>query len=119
LNPRLWIAPDYAPFLETQVNAPEESYSVVTAPDGAAALDAVERRPPALVLLNMTLSDMDGLAFAQAYRQRSEPHASIVVMTATVDAARHEAEVGAEGVLAKPFEVVQLLELVGRLTLGA
>jgi CheY-like chemotaxis protein len=97
----------------------KEGYSVVTAPNGAAALDAVERQPPALVLLDMTLPDMHGLAFAQAYRQRSGSHAPIVVMTAEVDAARHAAEVGAVAFLAKPFDLVELLYVVQGLALGA
>jgi two-component system chemotaxis response regulator CheY len=93
-----------------------EGYPVVTAPDGAAALDVVARHSPGLILLDMMMPLMDGWAFARAYRQQAEPHAPIVVMTAAADAARRAADVGADAYLAKPFDLVDLLTIVGRMT---
>ena len=93
-----------------------EGYHVMTAPDGAAALDLVERQPPALILLDMMMPVMDGWAFARAYRKQAAPRAPIVEMTAAADAARRAADVGAEAYLAKPFNLEDLLSLVGRLT---
>jgi CheY-like chemotaxis protein len=93
----------------------DEGYPVVTAPDGAAALDAVEQQSPALILLDMKMPILDGWAFARAYREQPEPRAPIVVMTAAADAARRAADVGAEGYLAKPFDLEDLLSLVGRM----
>jgi two-component system chemotaxis response regulator CheY len=94
----------------------EEGYPVVTAPDGAAALDVVEQQPPTAILLDMKMPIMDGWAFARAYREQPEPHAPIVVMTAAADAARRAADVGAEAYLSKPFELDDVLNLVGRMT---
>ena len=92
----------------------EEGHEVITAPHGAAALEAVAERPPSLILLDMRMPVMDGWAFARAYRERPGPRAPILVMTAAVDAASRAAEIGAEGYLAKPFNLNQLLELVSR-----
>jgi CheY-like chemotaxis protein len=97
----------------------EEGYLVATAPNGAVALKLVERQPPALILLDIKMPKMGGRTFAQAYRQQPGPHAPIVVMTAAVDAALHAAAVGAVALLAKPFDLAELLHLVGRLLLGA
>jgi CheY-like chemotaxis protein len=96
----------------------DASYLVVTAPNGAAALDLAERQPPALILLDMNMPVMDGWAFARVYRERPGPRAPIVVMTA-VDAGRRAADVDAEAYLGKPFELAELLSLVGRILLGA
>ena len=93
-----------------------EGYRVMTAPDGAAALDLVERQAPALILLDMMMPIMDGWAFARAYRKQAGSRAPIVVMTAAADAARRAADVDADAYLAKPFNLDELISLVGRLT---
>jgi CheY-like chemotaxis protein len=90
-------------------------YEVLTAPDGAAALDVVGRLPPDLVLLDMRMPVMDGWEFARRYRARPEPPAPIVVVTAARDAAQRAEEIDANGYLGKPFDVGELLALVGTL----
>ena len=92
----------------------EEGYRVVTAADGAAALDIVERQKPALILLDMKMPVMDGWAFARAYRDKPEPRAPVLVVTAARDAAQRAKEVGADGYLPKPCDIDDLIELVGR-----
>jgi two-component system chemotaxis response regulator CheY len=95
-----------------------EGYSVVTAINGAEALLAMERDPPALVLLDMRMPVLDGWGFMRAVRSRGlEP--PVVVMTATADALRWAAEIGAQGVLAKPFDLDELIAAVQRLARGS
>jgi CheY-like chemotaxis protein len=94
----------------------EEGYEVVTAADGAAALARVRERPPGLILLDMRMPGMDGWAFARAYHRSPGPHAPIVVLTAAREAAERAAQIGADGVLSKPFDLDELLDLVGRHT---
>lgn len=88
-------------------------YEVMTATDGAAALQAIEGAQPDLVLLDMRMPGMDGWEFARRYRAQPEPHAPIVVLTAARDAAARAAEIQANGYLGKPFDVNELLSLVG------
>ena len=90
-------------------------YEVLTASDGAAALQVVGSVSPDLVLLDMRMPVMDGWEFARQYRARPEPHAPIVVLTAARDAAQRAAEIHANGYLGKPFEVAELLTLVSHL----
>ncbi len=88
-----------------------EGYPVATAIDGAEALDAVERQRPALVLLDMRMPRVDGWAFARAVAARGI-ELRILVMTAARDAAGWAEEIGAQGYLAKPFDIGELLEAV-------
>ena len=88
-------------------------YEVHTASNGAAALQVVGRARPDLVLLDMRMPIMDGWEFARRYRARPEPPAPIVVLTAARDAAERAQEIDANGYLGKPFNVQELLTLVG------
>ncbi len=90
-----------------------EGYDVVSASSGEEALDAVARKLPLLILLDMRMPVMDGWAVARALRGQgiSVP---IVVMTAAESAQRWADEVGAEGYLAKPFGLDELLTTVER-----
>jgi two-component system, chemotaxis family, chemotaxis protein CheY len=89
---------------------------VATAEDGLAALGAVERRRPDLILLDMKMPVMDGWTFVQELDRRAIPRPRIVVLTAAADPGDRAAEVGAEAWLPKPFDPDGLLELVEHLT---
>jgi CheY-like chemotaxis protein len=90
-----------------------EGYPVETAADGAEALRAVERSEPSLVLLDMRMPQLDGWGFARALRARGLT-LPIVVMTAAENAGRWAEEIGADGYVAKPFELDELLGEVER-----
>jgi two-component system, chemotaxis family, chemotaxis protein CheY len=91
-----------------------EGFPVVTATNGAEALEAVDRDDPSLVLLDMRMPVLDGWGFMGAVRERGLS-LSVVVMTAAADARRWAREIGAQGVLPKPFELDELLSAVERL----
>src|SRR6266704_6351050 len=90
-----------------------EGFAVMTATNGAEALVAVDQRVPSLVLLDMRMPVLDGWGFMRAVRERGLS-LTVVVMTAAADARRWGREIGAEGVLAKPFELDELLAAVQR-----
>ena len=92
----------------------DEGYEVLAAMDGAEALELAARQPPALILLDMRMPVMDGWQFAEAYRTRPGPHAPIIVMTAARDAPGIANEIHAQGYLAKPFTLNDLLTLAER-----
>ena len=91
-----------------------EGYQVEMAGDGREALAVVERSLPALVLLDMRMPGMDGWGFARALRDRGVS-LPILVMTAAQDARRWAAEIGADDYLAKPFDIMDLIDSVARL----
>jgi CheY-like chemotaxis protein len=90
-----------------------EGYDVVSATSGAEALAAVARKQPLMILLDMRMPVMDGWAVARALREQGM-NVPIVVMTAAESAKRWADEVGAEGFLAKPFGLDELLATVER-----
>jgi DNA-binding response OmpR family regulator len=89
-----------------------EGYTVVTAADGPAALDAIETHRPALVVLDLMLPELDGRAVIRAVRRDEEAGATpIIVLSArgtTVDRIAG-LEDGADDYLPKPFSPAELV----------
>jgi CheY-like chemotaxis protein len=115
-DPPILVVDDDPTILATVADALDlEGYPVVTATNGAEALAALERETdrPNLVLLDMRMPVLDGWGFMHAVRERGLSP-SVVVMTAAADARRWAREIGAHGVLAKPFELDDLLAAVQR-----
>ncbi len=90
----------------------DEGYPVMVAANGSEALARAAAQTPCLILLDMKMPVMDGWAFAAAYRDSPGPHAPIIVMTAAHDSHQRAAEIAADDVIAKPFDVNHLLDLV-------
>jgi CheY-like chemotaxis protein len=91
-----------------------EGYRAVLAADGGEALARAAESDPCVILLDMRMPEVDGWEFARRYRAEMAKPAPIVVMTAARDAAQWAREVGADGVLAKPFDLRDLLALLDR-----
>jgi CheY-like chemotaxis protein len=90
-----------------------EGFAVVSAASGQEALDVMSREQPVVILLDMRMPVMDGWAVARALRAQGSS-VPIIVMTAAESARRWADEVGAEGYLAKPFGLDELLSTVER-----
>lgn len=92
----------------------DEGIAVVEASDGSQALAILDSVAPCLILLDMRMPGMDGWSFARAYRARTGPRAPVVVITAARDARGWANEIAADGVLPKPFDLIELIETVER-----
>ena len=111
---RVLVVDDDPAILQTVSEILEfEGYPVGTAVNGAEALRAVEESPPSMVLLDMRMPVLDGWGFARELAARGVK-VPIVVMTAAQDARRWAEEIGAEGFVAKPFDLIDLLAAVER-----
>lgn len=114
---RILIVDDDEAILEfVEMALSDEGYDAMTAVDGAQALELASQTPPDLILLDMRMPVMDGWQFARAYRDTPGPHAPIIVMTAARDAEAIATEIHADGYLAKPFSLDDLLTLVERVS---
>jgi CheY-like chemotaxis protein len=71
---------------------------------------------PALVLLDMRMPGMNGWEFAREFRSRHGRAAPIVVVTAAEDARSRAEEIEADGWLAKPFDLEDVLAIAKRHT---
>jgi CheY-like chemotaxis protein len=111
--PSILLVEDEAPLRELADQIlTERGYLVVTAPDGARALQLLEQSSPDLIILDIYLPVLDGRRFVHLYRQRPAPHAPIVVTTGKGYAAQRAAALDAAGYLAKPFTPKELLTTV-------
>lgn len=88
-----------------------EGYTVAEANNGQEGLAAVDLVHPSLVLLDMRMPVLDGWGFARVLKERGIM-LPIVVMTAAQDARRWAQEIGAQGYVAKPFDLSDLLSAV-------
>jgi DNA-binding response OmpR family regulator len=89
-----------------------DGFAVVTAADGPAALDAIERHRPALVVLDLMLPELDGRAVIRAVRRDDEAGATpIIVLSARGSTLDRIAglEDGADDYLPKPFSPAELV----------
>ena len=89
-----------------------DGFSVVTAADGPAALDAIETHSPALVVLDLMLPELDGRAVIRAVRRDEESaHTPIIVLSARSSTIDRIAglEDGADDYLPKPFSPAELV----------
>ena len=87
-------------------------YEVIEAPHGAAALEAVRRAPPQLVITDRMMPVMSGTDLIKQLRADDEmAQIPIILLTATTGG-----EPQADAVLMKPFEPDKLIELVDTLT---
>ena len=105
-----------------EVNLQLEGYEVVaTASDGREALDKIAELKPDLVILDIMMPKMDGLEVCR--HLKAEPTLAkipIVLLSARAQDldVREGLDIGADAYLTKPFDPVELLEIVGRLVPG-
>lgn len=91
-------------------------YEVLEAGTGLEAVDAFAARPPALVLLDLALPELDGLGVLRTVR-KIDPACPVIVMSAHGSAGSGSGaealELGASHFLSKPFDFAAVVELVG------
>ena len=101
------------------VNLKMEGHEAVTAADGNEALEVVARTHPDVVLLDMMLPGLDGWEVTSRLKGDSETSAIPIValsaraMQADIDRGR---ELGVDHYVTKPFDPIDLMQLVGSLT---
>lgn len=90
----------------------DAGYAARSARNGVEGLEAVAARIPGLILLDILMPVMDGPRFARELRARYGRAVPFVVLTAAEHARARAEELGADGVLPKPFDVDELLRVV-------
>lgn len=93
----------------------EEGYAVQTANSGQSALELLKAAPCELIISDVRMPDMDGIALLKAAREFSED-IGVVLMTAfgTIATAREAFKLGADDFVQKPFNNEELKLIVKR-----
>ena len=92
-------------------------YRVITAENGKIGLEIIKKEHPALIFLDLLMPEMDGYHVCKILKSDKElQDIPVILFTAVEDNRAQNAvsEVGADGILEKPYEPEQLLEIVKR-----
>ncbi len=92
-----------------------EGFRVTTARDGSAALASIALDPPALVVLDLMLPEVDGISVLRAIRRRDETPVLVLSARGTARDRVEGLEEGADDYVAKPFSPAELVLRVRRL----
>lgn len=110
---RILVVDDDASIRNFVKNALEDAgYDVALAANGAEALQTVAAGPPHLILLDVRMPGVDGWEVLNQLRSAADEQTPVVVMTAEYTGQDRALNSGAQGYLAKPFELVDLLDSV-------
>jgi DNA-binding response OmpR family regulator len=113
MSTRVLVVDDEPRYLRLlEANLRTEDYEVFSATDGEEALESFSANPVDLILLDVMLPRMDGLAVCQRIRQFS--NVPIIMLTAKGEEQDRVRglDVGADDYLVKPFSVMELLARV-------
>lgn len=91
-------------------------HSVRTATDGVAALDILADAPADIIVSDIRMPGMDGLALARLVR-KDYPAIPIILMTGYLSeySSGSAGEIGVDCILKKPFKSTDLIEAISRL----
>jgi DNA-binding response OmpR family regulator len=93
-----------------------EGFAVSTAAGGREALQRIAERPPAVVVLDVTMPDLDGIAVVRRLRaDGSDVPVCIVSARDEVEDRVAGLQAGADDYLVKPFALVELTARLGAL----
>lgn len=94
-------------------------YQVVEAVNGKQAVEKAESERPAIILMDLSLPQLDGLSATRQIRQREGMSKMPIVAVSAHDSADFHAEALAAGCneyVTKPIDFDQLVQLLDRLT---
>ncbi len=112
-NDKILIVEDDRNLLDTlKYNLRKEGYDVVTAADGAEALDVARREKPGLIILDIMLPKVSGFEVCRILRK--EMMVPILMLTAKAEETDKIVglEIGADDYMTKPFSLRELLARV-------
>jgi two-component system, sensor histidine kinase and response regulator len=89
-------------------------FEVHTASTGEEALDVDARVTPNIILMDLHMPGMGGFAAIRELRARRSSAAIIVTTASTDPAAERTSEIGAQGLVRKPYREADLLAMISR-----
>ena len=89
-----------------------EGHSVIVAEDGLAAVEAIRRRSPDLVLLDMMMPELDGLDVCRVVRAESDVPIIMITARNDEDDMLRGLDLGADDYITKPYRPRELVARV-------
>jgi two-component system OmpR family response regulator len=111
---KILIVEDDLNLLSTlKYNLVKEGYKVITAVDGAGALETARREKPGLIVLDVMLPKLSGFEVCRILRK--ETNVPILMLTAKAEEMDKIVglEIGADDYMTKPFSMRELLARIG------
>ncbi len=96
----------------------DTGYDVISARDGIDALGTLQKRTPYIVLVDLEMPRMNGLALTNALRNKAGTHATPIIMITSRFTDKHRKlaeEAGVNAFLTKPYSEEHLLSTMERL----
>ena len=94
------------------INLRARDYEVETAGDGRSALQVVDERMPDVILLDLGLPDLDGIAVLTQLRSFSQVPVIVVSARTESDDKVEALDLGADDFITKPFSIEELMARV-------
>lgn len=110
LNKKILIVEDeqkIARFLQMELE--HEKYQTAIEVNGRRALDRITQEPFDLILLDIMLPELDGLAICKKVREFSDVPIIMVTAKESIEDCVHGLDIGADDYITKPFAVQELL----------
>ena len=115
---RVLVVDDSEANVDVLVEALRGEYKLSVAMDGEAALRAIEKNPPDIVLLDIMMPGIDGYEVCRRIRANEAWHDVPVMFLSSLEDARDKArgfEAGGNDYVTKPFEPLEVRARVGSL----
>ena len=118
-DPSILVVDDDPDILQTlALCLSTEGYRILVASNGREALEVLEKEKPSVILLDLMMPVMDGWQFVAALDAKGKRDMPLLILSADRSVQGHAQKLKANGHLAKPFDLEDLLvkvaELVGR-----
>lgn len=114
----LVLVVDDAQFMRMRLNKllSDAGHKVVEAGNGLEALEQYEKHKPDIVMMDITMPEMDGLTALKELKKR-HPDAKVIMCSALgqQSAVLEAIKSGASDFIVKPFEPERVLQAVGKL----
>ncbi|MFZ2449092.1 MAG: response regulator [Methylovulum miyakonense] len=95
----------------------KSGYGIISANNGKDAIKVLSEQPVDLIVLDLMMPEMDGLAFLHWLREEANATTPAIVLTGMVaaDTEQHVMEAGGDALLYKPIQFPELLSKINQI----
>lgn len=112
---KILIADDVVAIVDAiKIILEDSNYEVISTTDGSQVSKLIKQNPD-LILLDIWMSGMDGGEICKKLKKDPKTkHIPVIIISANKDTKKIAENVGADDFIAKPFDLTELLDKVGK-----